>query len=629
MAGPTRDGDAATWLPGSARLLTYALRVPTDDQYSSRGGANPSPREDQVYAGAPEDARAIPTSARSGRTPQKGQDGASPAGGSSREDSITVDTRRGRGPRRDDAITVDTRRQRPSGTPPRTPPRAPRTAGTGRPARPGPRAGATAVGSSVTAGGGSASPGGRFAKGIGLTALGTLIPGAGLTLTKRRRLGLLVLGLLVVVLAVLAIIAAVKGTIGTAATALTLTGAAFAALLVAIVVGTLIWVATIVLTAILARPRSVSTGLATAHKVFAGVMCLLVLISGIRVVQFVGLTHSTSDAVYTPRYTGRAEAFPPNLGRQNILLLGSDAGSDRTGVRTDSMMVMSSNTRTGATTLISIPRNLQGVPFPKSNPLHKLYPGGYRCPDQSCLMNAVWTEADTAHPTLFPKKEKNPGLDTTREVIEQIIGMRIDYTVVINLKGFEQLVNAMGGVYVTVPYKLAIGGSEEPDGHGGYQTTPGSIKGYLKPGYQKLNGYDALWYSRSRVQSSDSDRMVRQRCMVNALVNQANPIALLRDFPAIMGVVKANIITDVPHAQLGTIAGIVAKAKSSKIRTVSMVPPAISSYQPDFAKIRSLIHTAISAKAVAKKKPSSSTTAKKKKAATTKKKAPANTTTSC
>src|SRR5699024_12356789 len=56
-------------------------------------------------------------------------------------------------------------------------------------------------------------------------------------------------------------------------------------------------------------------------------------------------------------------------------------------------------TRTGDATLISIPRNLQHVPFPKSNPLHKIYPKGFYCPQRGvgneCLMDAVWTEAGT------------------------------------------------------------------------------------------------------------------------------------------------------------------------------------------------------------------------------------------
>ena len=63
-----------------------------------------------------------------------------------------------------------------------------------------------------------------------------------------------------------------------------------------------------------------------------------------------------------------------DIPRVNIALLGSDAGRDRIGVRTDSMMVVSIDTRTGDALLIGIPRNLENVPIPDGNPLSRLWP---------------------------------------------------------------------------------------------------------------------------------------------------------------------------------------------------------------------------------------------------------------
>ena len=57
-----------------------------------------------------------------------------------------------------------------------------------------------------------------------------------------------------------------------------------------------------------------------------------------------------------------------DVPRVNTLLIGSDAGKDRWGTRTDSMMVVSTNTKTGDTLLIGIPRNLERVPFPDEQP---------------------------------------------------------------------------------------------------------------------------------------------------------------------------------------------------------------------------------------------------------------------
>ena len=142
-----------------------------------------------------------------------------------------------------------------------------------------------------------------------------------------------------------------------------------------------------------------------------------------------------------------------DVPRVNTLLIGSDAGKDRWGTRTDSMMVVSTNTKTGDTLLIGIPRNLERVPFPKDNPLHALYPNGYDCGDE-CLMNGIWTLAE-GRPDLFPGV-KNPGRQSTVDVVGEITGLDINQSVVINLRGFKALVDAMGGVDVNVQQKVCV-----------------------------------------------------------------------------------------------------------------------------------------------------------------------------
>ncbi len=73
------------------------------------------------------------------------------------------------------------------------------------------------------------------------------------------------------------------------------------------------------------------------------------------------------------------ETSEPLKGRYNILLLGSDSGKDRVGIRPDSMTVASIDADTGKVVLISLPRNLQNVPFSEGSPMRKLYPNGYNC----------------------------------------------------------------------------------------------------------------------------------------------------------------------------------------------------------------------------------------------------------
>ena len=203
--------------------------------------------------------------------------------------------------------------------------------------------------------------------------------------------------------------------------------------------------------------------------------------------------------------------------RVNTLLIGSDAGAGRWGTRTDSLMVVSTDTSTGDTLLVGIPRNLERVPFPESNPLHALYPNGYDCGDE-CLMNGIWTLAD-GRPDLFPGVE-SPGRQSTVDVVGEVTGLRIDHSVVVNLRGFRALVDAMGGVDVNVQERVCV---ECHLGTSGGIVFTGDREQWIEPGLQHLDGRLALWYARSRAASDDFSRMRRQRCVAGALMEQADP----------------------------------------------------------------------------------------------------------
>jgi len=284
-----------------------------------------------------------------------------------------------------------------------------------------------------------------------------------------------------------------------------------------------------------------------------------------------------------------------------MLLLGSDAGADRTGVRTDSMIVASIDTRTGNTVLFGVPRSLQKVPFPTSNPLHAVWPNGFNCGNQ-CLLNAVWEQAATVHRDLFPGVP-NPGLTTTRAVIGEVLGLRIDNYTIIDLNGFKSLVDAMGGVDVNVPRRIPIGG-------GTNQRTlqPLPIYSYLEPGKRHLDGYHALWFARSREGSTDYERMGRQRCMVTALLDQANPAQLISRYPALAKVAKNNIQTGIRQQDLAAWVTLVQRIQHGTVRSLPLTNKVIGTVNPDFAQIRALVAASIAAKAAPKPKPTGTAT---------------------
>ncbi|MGI3783678.1 MAG: LCP family protein [Janthinobacterium lividum] len=283
-------------------------------------------------------------------------------------------------------------------------------------------------------------------------------------------------------------------------------------------------------------------------------------------------------------------------GRINILLMGGDAGADRTGLRPDSMTVASVDQATGRTVLISLPRNLEKAPFPASSPLHKKFPKGFDCPNDVCMLNAVYTYA-MGHKELYPHV-KNPGAQATKEAIEGVTGLTINYWSLIDLKGFEDLVNALGGINMDVYRRVPIGGGP---------THP--IYGYVEAGKNRhLDGKDALWFARSRSDSSDWDRIVRQKCVMNAMLNQLDPVTVLTKFNGIASASKEIVATDVPSSQVSTMLDLAQKAKTKPVGSLAIVPPLLKHpADPDFGKIQAAISNQIAkSEAMDAPKPSAS-----------------------
>jgi polyisoprenyl-teichoic acid--peptidoglycan teichoic acid transferase len=269
-------------------------------------------------------------------------------------------------------------------------------------------------------------------------------------------------------------------------------------------------------------------------------------------------------------------------GRYNVLLLGGDAGRDRVGLRPDSITVASVDAESGRTVLISLPRNLQAVPFPSHSPLHDRFPQGYRCPGGSCMLNAIYTYA-SEHRDLYPGVE-NPGAQATKEAVEGATGLKINYWVLIDLKGFESLVDAVGGITMDVYRRVPIGGGST------------KIHGYVEPGRNRhLSGYEALWFARSRSDSSDYDRVLRQKCVMRAMLNQFDPITVLTKFNTIAAASREVVATDIPTSEIGTMIDLALKAKALPVSSVAMMPPLIKPSSPDFDKVRRTVQTKIAA----------------------------------
>ena len=270
-----------------------------------------------------------------------------------------------------------------------------------------------------------------------------------------------------------------------------------------------------------------------------------------------------------------------NDGRYNVLLVGGDSGAGRWGLRTDSMTVASIDADTGKTVLIGLPRNMTNFPFAKGSVMHKAWPHGFDCGYPNCELNGVNTWVGD-HLRLF-KGVKNPGMDATMSAIEGITGLKINYWAFVNLAGFRGLVDAVGGVTLNVRQPIPVGGLGS------------DVTGYIKPGIRKLNGFDTLWFARSRDSSDDYSRMARQKCVMNAMLHQVSPQTVLTNFEKIAHASSAMISTDIPASEVDTFIGLALKAKGQPVATLSLVPPLVNTGDPDIGLIQRKVTAAIAA----------------------------------
>jgi polyisoprenyl-teichoic acid--peptidoglycan teichoic acid transferase len=274
---------------------------------------------------------------------------------------------------------------------------------------------------------------------------------------------------------------------------------------------------------------------------------------------------------------GEGSAVGAHHGRYNVLLMGGDSGAGRWGLRPDSMTVASIDAETGKTVLISLPRNMQNFPFPEGSAMHEQFPDGFDV--EGMYLNGLSTWA-LDHPEVF-RGSKNPGVDATIQGVEGITGLKMNYWAMVNLQGFKDLVDAVGGVELNVRQKIPVGLPSDTFFH------------YIEPGKRTLNGVDTLWFARARYDSDDYSRMARQKCVMGAMLQQVSPQVALRNFEKIAGASSAMVSTDVPRSEVDRFVDLALKAKSQKIATLSLVPPMINTAHPDIALVQQKVAAAI------------------------------------
>ncbi|HWH25526.1 MAG TPA: LCP family protein [Pseudolysinimonas sp.] len=278
---------------------------------------------------------------------------------------------------------------------------------------------------------------------------------------------------------------------------------------------------------------------------------------------------------------------PPIDGRYNILLLGGDAGPDRMGLRPDSISVVSIDAETGKAVIFGLPRNMEEVPFVQGSPMLGPYPDGYDCGDD-CLISYLYTYGEQ-HPELYPKaveQGSQPGIEATRDAVEGVLGLTLQYYVLIDMQGFSNLIDALGGIDITVANRLPYGANSFDDGR---HAPP---IGYIEKGTQHMDGQTALWYARSRYATTDYDRMRRQREVQEAILKQFDPSNVLLKFQAVAAAGGKVVSTDIPQPMLGLFIELADKTQKLPIEKVDFVPPEYNNVHPDLAVIQARVDAA-------------------------------------
>jgi hypothetical protein len=157
--------------------------------------------------------------------------------------------------------------------------------------------------------------------------------------------------------------------------------------------------------------------------------------------------------------------------------------------------------------------------------------------------------------------------------------------VLINLEGFSRLVDALGGITVDVNYWVPIGGEpslgELPDD-------------YIAPGpHQHMDGFTALQFARGRFGLTDYDRMDRQRCTIDAIVDAADPMTLLRKYQQLAATTQDIVSTDIPQSALDDFVDLAFLVKDAQIRSVVFDPSLIDPAYPDYDEMRQIVDTAL------------------------------------
>ena len=291
----------------------------------------------------------------------------------------------------------------------------------------------------------------------------------------------------------------------------------------------------------------------------------------------------TTPPTTAPPTTASVTTAPPptwdGADRLTIALLGSDAGFDRRGVRTDTIIVLSIDMATGDAAAFNVPRNWHHVTFPEGTPAAEEWLDGY-----PGIVNEIYG-LGLRFPEAFPNVEDTAG-HAIKSALAQLTGLDIQYYVLVGMVGFVELIDLFGGIDVHVTESINDRIKPiVPDGP--------HIDIVVEPGDHHFDGLAALGYVRSRTKSTDWHRMTRQRCVIEALIDQVPSMKIIRNYVALADIVGNHFDTDIPLDRLDEMIELADRLDTSRIVTVNFIPPEFQPGDAPIARVREAVAHAL------------------------------------
>ncbi|AZQ45461.1 LytR family transcriptional regulator [Bacillus albus] len=239
-----------------------------------------------------------------------------------------------------------------------------------------------------------------------------------------------------------------------------------------------------------------------------GIIGILVIAGGVYAYTVYSNVSNALDAVHKPLDRDKSDKRDKKVEIADnkpisILLMGVDQEDNGTG-RSDSLMLFTLNPKTKSMKITSIPRDsyTEIVGKGKKDKINHAYAFG--------------------------------GIDMTVKTVENFLNVPVDHYIEVNMAGFKDIVDAVGGVDVNNDLEFT------------------SRDQHFAKGNIHLNGETALKYTRMRYEDPRGDfgRQMRQRQVIQAVIKKGASVSSLASYGDVLKAIEKNVKTSLTQDQM-------------------------------------------------------------------------------